>query len=137
MHIFRRTLTVALLSVICSCVWAQATDPAVTLIYFGTPSCPSCRAWKLFDLPKLKETDEFKASKFVEIQKAIPQPIPNADKFPSDLAPMRDAISNKFGGKISSPMFAIVKGNIVTWTWSGAPNNAQVVKELQAAFKVE
>ncbi len=107
----------------------------VTLIYFGASNCPTCRDWKRFDLPKLKETEAFKAARFLEIQKEIPAPIPGADKFPPDLAARRDAISESFKGKVGSPMFAIVVADKVTWSYRGAPSNQQVVEALQAALK--
>lgn len=119
---------------------AVADEPSgpkepVTLIYFGAINCPTCRDWKRFDLPKLKETESFKAARFVEIQKEIPAPIPAAEKFPPDLAARRDAISESFKGKVGSPMFVIVAGDKVTWSYRGAPSNQQVVEALQAAMK--
>lgn len=117
---------------------AEELDPSkapVTLIYFGASNCPTCRDWKRFDLPKLKETEAFKAARFVEIQKEIPAPIPAADKFPPDLASRRDAIAESFKGKVGSPMFAVVVGDKVTWSHRGAPSNQQVVDALQAALK--
>ncbi|MDP9043393.1 MAG: thioredoxin family protein [Pseudomonadota bacterium] len=113
----------------------QASKPTVTLIYFGASNCPTCRNWKRFDLPKLKETEPFKAARFVEIQKEIPAPIPGADKFPPELAASRDAISESFKGKVGSPMFAIVVGDRVSWSYRGAPSNEQVVDALLAAMK--
>ena len=113
----------------------EPSKAPVTLIYFGASNCPTCRDWKRFDLPKLKETESFKATRFVEIQKEIPAPIPSPDKFPPDLAASRDAISESFKGKVGSPMFAIVVGERVTWSYRGAPSNQQVVEALQAAMK--
>lgn len=113
----------------------DASKAPVALIYFGASNCPTCRDWKRFDLPKLKETESFKAARFVEIQKEIPAPIPSADRFPPDLAASRDAISESFKGKVGSPMFAIVVGDRVTWSYRGAPSNQQVVEALQAAMK--
>lgn len=114
----------------------DASRSPVAFIYFGASNCPTCRGWKLFDLPKLKETESFKAVRFVEIQKAISAPIPSADRFPPDLAGSRDAISDSFKGKVGSPMFAIVAGDRVTWSYRGAPSNEQVVEALKAAMKL-
>ena len=113
----------------------DASKAPVALIYFGASNCPTCRDWKRFDLPKLKETESFKAARFVEIQKEISAPIPSVDRFPPDLAASRDAISESFKGKVGSPMFAIVVGDRVTWSYRGAPSNQQVIEALQAAKK--
>ena len=114
---------------------ADVPKAKVTLFYFGTDSCPTCRGWKSFDLPKLKETEAFKSIRYVEVQKAIPAPIPSADAFPSDLASLREVISNRFKGRVSSPMFAMVVGDEVTWAYLGAPDNKQVVDAIVAATK--
>jgi hypothetical protein len=111
----------------------QGAKARVTLLYFGASNCPTCRDWKRFDLPKLKETEAFRSARFVEIQKEIPAPIPGADRFPPDLAASRDAVSESFKGKVGSPMFAIVSGDKVTWSYRGAPSNQQVVEALNAA----
>ena len=113
--------------------YGQDAAPRPILIYFGATNCPVCRDWKRFELPKLKETEGFKAARFVEILKEIPAPIPPADRFPQDLAPMRDAISDRFKGKIGSPMFAIVVGDKVTWTHRGAPSSQLVADALQSS----
>lgn len=134
-----RRQTVFFLGLICLVGRGAAEEvdgsKAPVLIYFGASNCPVCRDWKRFDLPKLKETESFKAARFVEIQKEIPAPIPEADKFPPELAARRDAIAESFKGKVGSPMFAIVVGDRVTWSYRGAPSNQQVIEALQAAMK--
>ncbi len=112
---------------------AQSTTPDVYFVYFGTSGCPYCRGWKTFDLPKLKESEAFKKARFVEIEKGIKADIPSSSSFPPEIAPYRDAVAQRFNGKIGSPMFAIVAGDKVPWVWRGVPPNATVIAELEKA----
>lgn len=54
-------------------------SPEIMMINMGGNDCQPCVAWRMFELPKLKATEAFKAITFVHVTKAIlirniPQP---------------------------------------------------------------
>lgn len=110
-------------------------DSVIDLVYMGATDCPPCRLWKTFDLPKLRERQEFAHIRFTEVKKWIPDPVPDAGDLPEHLRPLRDEMVRIIARKKGSPFFALlVDGKGIRGGWGVGVYEAMipVVNELVA-----
>lgn len=104
-----------------SCLGAAQTTvekPSIHLIVMGGDDCPPCRAWKLFELPKLQSTNAFRGIVFSYVHKWIRASIPPVEDLPSEVQPHKAQLDKASGGFWGSPQTAlIVNGNVYDYYW--------------------
>lgn len=130
--------TLALVVGVLSGAAASAQDkapPRIDLVFFGTPSCPTCAGWKRFDYPRLEKDASFQKVHFTEVTKSIKSPIPSVSDFPPEIAGYHDVIANSFHGAVGSPMFALLVNGTVVDSWRGvARGNDELLAEIDKAL---
>jgi hypothetical protein len=90
----------------------------VHFIYFGGSDCPPCVAWRSEELPKLAQTNTFKAIKFTIVDKKISSPVPAAELLPAEIRMYKDKLDFASGGNRGSPQIAIlVDGQVIDYYW--------------------
>ena len=116
---FRIKFTSNAIAVILTAMSAQCLaqdtvhEKKIHLIWMGGNDCPPCMNWRRFELPKLKESPEFKSIKFSYIIKAIESPVPPRFFLPDDVKPYKDYLDEASSGIRGSPQAAILVDGIV------------------------
>jgi hypothetical protein len=80
----------------------------IHFIWFGGDDCPPCVAWRNFELPKLKQFEEFKSIRYSYVIKAVHSPIPPKFFLPPEVAPLKEKLDIASGGRSGSPKGALV-----------------------------
>ena len=106
-------ITILLPILLTNSLWAATKvsireDSVIDVVYMGGTDCPPCRMWKIFDLPKLRESKEFPHIRFTEVKKWIPDPVPAAKDLPEHLQSMHDELERVINSKKGSPFFALL-----------------------------
>lgn len=105
----------------------------VHFIYLGGNDCPPCVAWRALELPKLQQTQAFKASQFTYVVKTIKSAIPSAVFLPDEVKqhkPMLDEVSAGLGG---SPQFALLVDGKIYDYYRGTRDASMVEQMLISA----
>ena len=88
---------------------AQTADaPRIHIIYMGGDDCPPCVAWRSNELPKLRQTEAFKAIRFSFVLKLIKSGVPSSFFLPEEVKPYKARLDEASGGRTGSPHFAIM-----------------------------
>lgn len=110
----RPTWWVALAAILFAFAYGQFTqvgvkkDSVIDLVYLGGPDCPYCRAWEANELPRLRDTPEYRHIRFTHVPKIINSPVPDRSRLPSHLAPMYDELIRQTRGRAGSPQFVLL-----------------------------
>jgi hypothetical protein len=99
-----------LLSFIAPLAWAQTSfdPPRIHIVYMGGNDCPPCVAWRTGELPKLQQSEAFKAIKFSYVHKSISSPVPAWFFLPTEVKPYKDKLDYASARKSGSPHFAVL-----------------------------
>ena len=121
-----------LLAVTVSPTHAQEPVPPerIHFIHMGGDDCPPCKAWRLSELPKLKESPVFSKITFSYVRKTIQSPVPATFFLPEEVKPLKDKLDYASGGRIGSPQQVIVVDGEVFDYWFGARNANQIEQAL-------
>lgn len=106
----------------------------VQLVWMGGNDCPPCVVWRKDELPKLKESAEFKAITFSYVVKLIRSPVPSRIFLPADVKPFKDKLDYASSGRIGSPQAALlVNGEVVDYFYG--TRSAQEIESMLLAVR--
>ena len=80
----------------------------IHFIWMGGSDCPPCVNWRRFELPKLKESPEFKKIKFSYVIKMIRSSVPATFFLPDDVKPYKEYLDEASSGRGGSPQVAVI-----------------------------
>ena len=115
-----------------------AGSPDIHIVYMGGNDCPPCVAWRREQLPKLEQTEAFKAIRFTYVVKSIKSTVPASFLLPADVRPYKDKLDTASGGLSGSPQFAVLVNGEVYDYYSGtraAPDMVTMIDAIRQGKK--
>ncbi len=113
---------------------AHAREPVsperIQFIHMGGDDCPPCKAWRLSELPKLKESPVFSKITFSYVRKTIQSPVPASFFLPEEVKPLKEKLDYASGGQSGSPHQVIIVDGEVFDYWFGAKDANQIEQAL-------
>lgn len=109
---------------------APVSPERIQFIHMGGDDCPPCKAWRLSELPKLKETSVFPNVTFSYVRKLIQSPVPASFFLPDEVKPLKEKLDYASGGRSGSPQQVIIVDGEVFDYWFGARNANQIEQAL-------
>ena len=104
----------------------------VHMVYMGGNDCPPCVAWRREQLPKLEQTEAFKAIRFTYVVKSIKSTVPAGFLLPAEVRPYKDQLDFASGGLSGSPQFAVLVNGEVYDYYSGTRAADDMVAMIEA-----
>lgn len=116
-----RTLTASVLAFAAAAAMAQGTRPReIHIIYMGGDDCPPCVSWRINELPRLRQSEIFRAVRFTQVDKSIRSAVPPAWLLPDEVKPYKEQLDRAGGRNIGSPQTAILVNGKVYDYFRGA-----------------
>lgn len=106
--------------------------PSIHFIWFGGDDCPPCKAWRIFELPKLQATAEFRAIKYSFVIKVVKSPIPSTFFLPDEVKPLKEKLDYASNRRKGSPQAALVVDGEVYDYFRGTRSAEQILRMISS-----
>jgi hypothetical protein len=111
----------------------EVKAPQIHVVYLGGNDCPPCVAFRIDELPKLKQSPAFSKMQWTSITKTIYSPIPASFFLPSHVKPLRDKLLEATSSAGGSPQTIILVNDEVFDVFLGT-RNTQFYERMVASI---